>query len=203
CLAVDYHKKGIIYSYLEDYVNALKFHKKSASIRKGLNDVVSVIRINNGMGFLNILGGKYKTAYKYYSRAVNDLVHIRDYNEIAVTLYNFSLLYLYTGNYGQCIVILDKILKLMGIMKMTFIPFQSLVNIQVLKALAYFKNGQKTKALEYYNIIKKSEPMITGESRFFYGLLQGHIYNEQGKTKEAGEFFMNSINETTMLVKQH
>lgn len=174
-LAAAYHKKGVFYSYVNDHKNVLKYFKQSEEIRTDLGNKLEIIRVNNGIGFYSMISEDYKEAFHYLNNAGDLLSKTRDYSEITVTLYNMARLYYFTRNYKEAVMIVEKILKIMRIMRMGHIPFHSKTNIYIFKALCHVKCGQRTKVLECNEKINQRIYEINAESVYYYRMLQGYI----------------------------
>lgn len=194
-LAAAFHKKGVFYSYINDHQNALQYFKRSEKIRIELDNKLEIIRVNNGIGFYSMITEDYKGAFYYLNKAGSLLSKIRDYSEITVTLYNMARLYFFTRNYKEAVTIVDKIIKIMRIMRMGHIPFQSRANIYIFKALCHAKLGQRAKVLECNEKIFKRIYEINAESIHYYRMLQGQLHMFEGDYDAADAEFKQAERE--------
>lgn len=193
-LFVNYHKKGVIYSFNEDYDNALVYFLKSKDLRLKLGYPLHLIRIYNGIGYLYMLTEKYKEAQRYYQKAISQLHKIHDFNEVSATLYNYAFLHLISRNYKECIKIIDKLLQIMKIFNITYLPYRTITDIYVLKALCFFKLGEYFKATDLVNRIEVMNSIQpTHNYIFLYCMLKGLIYAENNQYDLAVNSFENAI----------
>lgn len=193
-LFVNYHKKGVIYSFNEDYENALVYFLKSKDLRLKLGYPLHLIRIYNGIGYLYMLTEKYKDAQRYYQKAISQLHKIHDFNEVSATLSNYAFLHLISRNYKECVKIIDKLLQIMKIFNITYLPYRTITDIYVLKALCFFKLGEYFKAADLVNRIEAmSSIKPTHTYIFLYCMLKGLLYAENKQYDLAVNSFENAI----------
>ena len=193
-LFVDYHKKGVIYSYNEDYDKAIVYFLKSKDLRLKLGYPLHLTRIYNGIGYLYMLTEKYKEAQRYYRKAISQLHKIHEFNEVSATLCNYAFLHLMSRNYKECIKIIDKLLQIMKIFNITYLPYRNITDIYVLKALCFFKLGESFKTTDLVNRIESMGSLKpTYNYIFLYCMLKGLIYAEKGQFDLAVNSFENAI----------
>lgn len=175
-LSVDYHKKGIIYSYNENYESAIKYYMKSQELRLKLGNTLHLVQIYNGIGYLYMITEKYKDAHSYYQKSIRLLSKVHDYNEVSATLCNFSFLLMLSRNYKECIKVIDKLLLIMKIFNMTYLPYRSITDIYILKAFCHYKQGELFKTYDLTNRVDSFNAVkLTSNFKFLYNILKGLI----------------------------
>lgn len=193
-LFVSYHKKGIIYSYNEDYDNALTYFLKSKDLRLKLGYSLYLTRIYNGIGYLYMLTEKYKESQRYYKKAISQLHKIHDFNEVSATLCNYAFLHFISRNYKECIKIIDKQLQIMRIFNITYLPYRNINDIYILKALCFCKLGEYFKATNLVTRIEATSSITpTHNYMLLYCMLKGLIYAENNQYDLAVNSFEEAI----------
>lgn len=189
-LFVNYHKKGILYTYKEDYENAIKYFIKSKDLRQKLGYPVHLSEINNGIGYLYLITEQYKEAQKYYQKAIGQLTKIHDFNEISATLFNYAFLQFMSRNYEASIKTLDKLLQIMKIFNMTYLPYRAITDIYMIKAFCYYQLGESFKSIGLLNRINSmSSIKLTFNHRFLYYILKGLLSYDSGNYEKFKSFF--------------
>jgi len=190
CLFVNYHKKGILYTYSEDYENAIKCFLKSKDLRQKLGYPIHLTQIHNAIGYLYLITEKYKEAQKHYQKAIDQLTKIHDYNEIAATLFNYAFIQFMTRNYIACIKSLDKLLQIIKIFNMTYLPYRTITDIYVIKAFSFYQIGESFKAIDLLNRVDSmSSIKLTFNHRFLYYILNGLIKADSEQYEEFISLF--------------
>ncbi len=196
-LSIALHKKAIIYSNNSMYEDSFVYMKKSHRLRIKIGNSLDIVRIQNGIGYLYYLTANYPKAFTYFKKSLQILLKMHDYDEITATLFNLAMLYIACGYYQRGTVILDKILKIMHILKLIHIPYHTVEDIYVLKAFCAIKTGLTVKALELVNKIRLSGRKLSWRTRFFFTLLQGIIAAENGDLPKADDFFRTALKEAS------
>ena len=193
-LAACYHKKAIIYSYTEDYDNAYLNLMKSRQLQIEMNVPLQIIRINNGIGYHCMNTKEYTKAHLHFLEGIKLFNKVRDYNEVSSTLYNLCFLQFMGRDYKECVKTIDKILQIMKIFKMDYIPYRCKGDIFVLKAFCYVKLGEIFKAQQLINRIKTDSSItLTNEYNFMYFMVEGHILASKMECDEAVNSFAEAI----------
>ena len=192
-LAMAYHQKGIIHSFLNEPGKSLEFLSKSEQLRLELGQDLDIIRINNGIGYLHLQNEEYQEAFARLSKSLSVLERIRNYNEIAVTIFNLALLYFLTGNYSLSLDLIEKVLAIMKVIKMTHIPYRSLLSIQVFRGICLGKTGRSTKMLELFGSLRKMPFDLSGDGEFFFRILEGMACGEMGDLAAADVAFGGAV----------
>lgn len=189
-LFVNYHKKGILYTYKEDYENAIKYFVKSKDLRQKLGYPIHLTQINNAIGYLYLITEQYKEAQKYYQKAIGQLTKIHDFNEISATLFNYAFLQFMSRNYLASIKTLDKLLQIMKIFNMTCLPYRTITDIYMIKAFCYYQLGESFKAIDLLNRVNSmSSVKLTFNHKFLYNILKGLIMADSGQYDEFTALF--------------
>jgi diguanylate cyclase (GGDEF)-like protein len=188
-VAAAYQSKGIIYSYQHAYHKTLRCLKVSEQIRTGLKNPLDIIRIRNGIGYFYNLIEDYPSAQRYFNSAFGILRKIKDYGEVAVTLYNFSWLYYCAHHFEKAITVIEKLLKLMRILKIHYIPFRNLYDIYTLKGLCHIKQGEILRAQQCVERINQLEIEPSRTCKFLYAGFQALLCAAQGDPYRAEMYF--------------
>jgi diguanylate cyclase (GGDEF)-like protein len=195
-LFVNYHKKGILYTYSEDYENAIKYFLKSKDLRQKLGYPIHLTQIHNAIGYLYLITERYKEAQKHYQKAIGQLTKIHDFNEISATLFNHAFLQFMSRNYENCIKTLDKLLQIMKIFNMTYLPYRTITDIYLIKAFCYYQLGESFKAIDLLNRVDSmSSIKLTFNHRFLYNILKGLIRADKGKIDGFIALFEDASNQ--------
>lgn len=189
-LFVNYHKKGILYTYQEDYENAIKYFLKSKDLRVKLGYPIHLTQIYNAIGYLYLITEQYKEAQKYYQKAIGQLTKIHDFNEISATLFNYAFLQFMSKNYETCTKTLDKLLQIMKIFNMTYLPYRTITDIYMIKVFCYYKLGETFKAIDLLNRVDSmSSIKLTFNHKFLYNIVKGLMKADSGQYDEFISLF--------------
>lgn len=198
-LAVCFHKKCITYSYTEDYERTLYYLMKSKNLLLQLGHPLHIVRVYNGIGYYYMCTNDYKRAHRYFAKSIGLFGRIQDYNEVSATLYNLSMLYYLGRDFKGCIKIVDKLLQIMKIFKMTYLPYRTIEDIYTLKAMCCFKLGEQFKSMELVNRLKSSASFnLSKEMRLMYSMLEGLIYASGMNYEKAVNSFEEALNESDL-----
>ena len=193
-LAACYHKKAIIYSYTEDYDDAYLNLMKSRELQIEMDVPLQIIRINNGLGYHCMNTKEYSKAHLYFVEGITLFNKVRDYNEVSSTLYNLCFLQFMGRDYRECVKIIDKILQIMKIFKMDYIPYRCKGDIFVMKAFCYVKLGELFKAQQLVNRIKTNPSItLTNEYHSIYSMVEGHILASKKEYEGAVNYFAEAM----------
>ena len=192
-LAVAYHQKGIIHSFLNQPGKALEFLSRSEDLRLELGQDLEIIRINNGIGYFHLQNEEYQESFHRLSKSLSVLERIRNYNEIAVTIFNLALVYFFSGNFALSLQLIEKVLAIMKVLRMTHIPYRSLLNIQVFRGICLAKTGRATKMLELFSSLRSMPFDLSGDGEFFFRILEGMACGEMGDLAGADAAFNGAV----------
>lgn len=188
-LSFAYHKMAIVYSNAKRFDEAAQYLKKSIRIRERLGDILQIIYVLNGLGYLDYLTGNYAHAFACYRKALSHLSRLNDYDEIITTLNNFGNLLYTTGNYERCIDLMDNILKIMYIMRKSYFPYHCIEDVHILKGLCLAKTGSTAMVLEIVYRIRNSQRPLPWKTTFMFNLLQGIVASAQSDPDGASAYF--------------
>jgi len=97
--------KSLIYAQKDDYINAVSGYNKSKALFNALNDTLSVAKVNNSIGLIEIKRGNYNRGLQFSLAAIKELEKrnlISDlnlaYRNLAKAYYNTNLLVLKRRN---------------------------------------------------------------------------------------------------------
>jgi diguanylate cyclase (GGDEF)-like protein len=186
-VAASYHSKGIVYSYINRYQSTFRCFAISSKIREELGEVSERVRMHNGSGYYNTLLEQYPEAQNHYLAAYHLARQANDYTELFVTLYNFAWLYFCTRDYPQATGILDKLVRICRIRKMTHFPFRNLYDVFSLKGLCHTKLGEIRSAQQCLERMQNIPFKPSSTGKFLQALLKGCLLSADGNLQEARE----------------
>lgn len=166
------HVKGIIYSSTGKARESFEWYKKSERIKVKVGDISEIIRIQNGLGFVFFLAENYKSALRYFDKAIGYVSDKSDYKEMCVTIFNSAQVSFFAMNYENAVEYLEKTLSITGIMKFIEIPFHSVAGINALLGLAYFKTENMSKAEECFQKAENLKNYLKIDEILYFGLLE-------------------------------
>lgn len=188
-IAACYHSKGIICSYFNDYRNTLRCFAVSSKIREKLGDDMECVRIYNGSGYFNTLTENYQTAFTQYKLAFSKARELSEHSELLVTLYNFAWLFYCARDYQRACDILNNLVKICRIRRLTHFPFRNLHDVLTLKGMCHVRLHELSSAKHCLDKIDGLPfgPSKTGE--FMGSMLRGSLFAEQGHLQQALQCF--------------
>ena len=90
--------KSLIYDQKDDYINAVSGYNKSKALFNILNDTLSVAKVNNSIGLIEIKRGNYNKGLQFSLSAIKELEKrnlVKDlnlaYSNLAKAYYNINL----------------------------------------------------------------------------------------------------------------
>lgn len=191
-LSAAYHNKGMLHSGMGQHDQALEFYRQGEQIRLRLGNKLEIIRIFNGLGYGYYMAEDYRNAHSYYMRSLKLLRDIRNYDEIALTLYNLAHVYLATFHNEHAISCLEHVLQLMHILRMKNLPFHTLQEIYTVTCIAYLKSGSLLDAYRYYKRCRVNQDSANPEEAYYKKLLQALLCTEEEQYPEAEKHFQQA-----------
>jgi len=188
-LSSAYHKKAIFYSNKGEFDESLKMMEKTVFICEKHGNSMDLIRITNGIGYTQYLAGNYRESYVCFRKSLLWLEKTGDYEEISITLFNLGKLYYCTGDYQRSAQVMDQLLKILYILGIRFIPFNTVEDVYLTKGLCMYKCGKLGHATEMVtsmNFISDSYPWKT---RFLYFYLCALIEASEHNFDDAVSIF--------------
>ena len=191
-IAAGYHSKGIVYSYARKYSATLRCFGVSLRIRNELGEAMEIVRIHNGIGYLYSSLEHYPQALEHctkaYEMARQDSEISRKKiqpNELIMTLYNFIWIYFCTQNYREATELLDRVVRICNICKLTHFPFRNLYDIYSVKGFCHVKLGEPAKAQQCLNKMTGLSFLPTQTGKFLRTLLQGALLATMNRFQDA------------------
>jgi len=192
-LAAAYHNKAMLYSLLSEHDKALTFYKKSERMKLRLGSKYEIIRIYNGLGYGYFLREDYENAYSYFKKSIALLKEIRIYDEIALTLFNMGMVYLFSMEHKIGIHYLEDVLTLMQILHMDTLPFHSIEEVYCVICFAYIKDGRYLESMKYLRKCNPAAVSSKTEERLIYKMLMGLVHLEEGRPEESEATFHEAL----------
>jgi diguanylate cyclase (GGDEF)-like protein len=188
-LSSAYHQMGILHSNNAQYGKSFIYLKKSLRLREQIGNPLYIVRVQNGLGYLYYLTNDYLKAFSSFKSSLRLLSRVNAYEETTATLYNIAMLYFVTCNFDKCSGVLDKILKIMHILKIPYLPYHSIQDVYIMQALCSLKMDKFTTALELIHKVLPFEFELPWKPRFLFCLLRAMAYSYQGDTAKALNLF--------------
>jgi signal transduction histidine kinase len=137
---------GIIYNGLEDYSQALEYHKKALSNAESLQDPIKSARSLNNIGVVYQKLEDYNNSISNYTQASQiDSIFFKDINLYAMLTDNLGYAEFKLGNYQTASFLLHKALKIRD-----SIQHESGIVINKLHLAEYYlESGDTTQAFQY------------------------------------------------------
>ena len=176
--AID-HKKGIaeityykslIYAQKNDYLNAISGYNKSKDLFKSMKDTLSVAKVNNSIGLIEIKRGNYNKGLQFSLSAINELESrnlVKDlnaaYSNLANAYYNINL-------QDKAIEFYTKALEVQLELK----DSKSITESHSKLAALYSNKKEHRKAIEFYHKVLERNTASNSDS------IRGQIYPKLG-----------------------
>jgi signal transduction histidine kinase len=161
--------KSLIYAQKGDYINAVSGYNKSKALFGMLKDTLSVAKVNNSIGLIEIKRGNYNKGLQYALKAIKELEKrnlIADlnlaYSSLAKAYYNINLTEKAIEFY----------LKALGV-QMKLNDTKGIIESQSKLAELYSNKKEHRKAIEYYEKVLENSASNNDS-------LRGQIYPKLG-----------------------
>lgn len=171
-LASSIEKKGIIYTYLYRINDAFECFKRSNLIKLKNESSLEIAKSFNSIGYLYHLKGNFPDAIDAFHKSLNYLKGIKNYNEIAMTIFNIAQAYFFARNYEKVVQYCEVTIKIMKKLNLQDLTFYSINEIYSMIAIAFLKQNNPAKSYIYYNKIKN---IVSGDEEIYYQLLKALI----------------------------
>ncbi len=190
-IAAANHCKGVVFSNLNQFQDALIAYRHSESMYSEIQVPAELTHVYNSIGFVLNETEDYPKAHEYFLKALRNSIHLNDYTEITITIYNIAQLYLQCGLLNECLDTLDILLEIMSVLRTRRMPFHSINHIYLTKALAYTYTGQIGLAEQMMRRCANisNEVPIQEDERFLFDLVQIIILTENKRKDKALEQF--------------
>ena len=205
--------KSLIYAQKDDYINAVSGYNKSKAIFNTLNDTLSIAKVNNSIGLIEIKRGNYNKGLQFSLSAIKELEKrnlVKDlnlaYSNLAKAYYNINLFEKAMEFY----------LKALGV-QMKLNDTKGINESHSKLAKLYSNKKEHRKAIEYYEKVLESNesdndsirgqvfPKLGGEYLKFndYGkatkyLIQGYNINTRTKNKAGLLLALNNLGDLNL-----
>ncbi len=161
--------KSLIYAQKDDYINAVSGYNKSKALFKSLDDTLSVAKINNSIGLIEIKRGNYNKGLQFSLAAIKELEKrnlVKDlnlaYSNLAKAYYNINLSEKAIEFYLKALDIQMKLNDAKGINE----SHSKLAEL-------YSNKKEHRKAIEYYQKVIESSESDNDSIR-------GHVFTKLG-----------------------
>ena len=161
--------KALVYAQKNDYINAVNGYSKSKELFKKLNDTLSIAKVNNSIGLIEIKRGNYAKGLQYLLSAIKALETRNLKDELRLAYSNLANAYFNIKAYDKSIEFNLKALKVQE--KLNDIDGVNQSNSQL--AELYSIKKEHRKAIEYYE--KVLEGIDVGNDS-----IRGYIYPKLG-----------------------
>lgn len=156
------HWMGILLTHEGKKEEAAEWYQKCFKLREEIGDLDSITKILNGVAYGNFLDSKYKLAYDQINGVVKNLVEIKDYPEVVITLNNLARICFYSKNFDAARVIFHSILNLFKIFDVSDLASNSFLpeynDIAIFVALAdFYKNETNRARMNLYNVMNNDK----------------------------------------------
>lgn len=145
--------KSLIYAQKGDYINAVSGYNKSKALFQSLQDTLSVAKVNNSIGLIEIQRGNYNKGLQYSLSAIKELESRNLINELNLTYSNLAKAYYKIGAdekavefYSKALEVQEKLNDVVGI-------YESSVKLAEL----YSRKKEHRKAIDYYEKVLASK----------------------------------------------
>lgn len=195
-LAAAYQSWGMIKGIKGDYPEAFQLYQKSEALKVELDNKLELSYIYNGLGFYHYMIEDYKNACHYYNKAMICLRSIRNYHELAMTLFNIGFTLTFAFQHEVAIQILEKMLRIMNVLRMGNLTYHSMYAIYSILGMLYCKTGNYDKAYECHVKIEtkglKPYPKNAEES-FCFHMFQALLLKGERKFNQADKEFQKAL----------
>lgn len=192
-LSIACHWMGILLTHEDKKDEALKWYRKCFKFREEMGDFSSLIKVINGLSYEYMVGSNYKESYNLVNKVIRNLLEIKDYPEIIITLYNLSRTCFYSRNFEiasdlfQTISNLLVTFEISDLCSNSFLPEAN--DIVAYKAALEFFRGEFTHAkMNLHNMQNNGKAFMPIEEivKFF---LESLVQLEEGNKDEATKIF--------------
>jgi len=184
-IASVYQNRAVIYDDIGRNTSALRCYLLSEKLRATLDDAAELARVRNGIGFYYCLQENYQQSFDYYCKALNTSIQIREFNEVAVSLYNLATLYSLNNQFVETNILLDKLRELVRIRRARQFPFRNLHDIHLLQGLAYAAQKNWIRAEQCLERSNRLSQELSSLGGFYRPLLLGMLEIENGDPQQA------------------
>lgn len=166
--------KALIYAKKDDYINAMAGYTKAKIIFKQLNDTVSVAKVNNSIGLIEMRRGNFTKGLKYVRSAIDELERKGLRQELRYAYASLGEAYYEANNVDKAIDYNLKALKIQEYLR----DYKGVYNSSLLLAKLYSKTREHRKAIKYYeNVLNNANGKSDSVKRCVYPKLGNEYLN--------------------------
>ena len=166
--------KSLIYAQKDDYINAVSGYNKSKTLFKTLNDTLSVAKVNNSIGLIEIKRGNYNKGLQFSLAAIKELEKRNLVSDLNLAYSNLAKAYYNINLFEKA---MEFYLKALGV-QMKLNDAKGINESHSRLAELYSNKKEHRKAIEYYEKVLKSSELDNDSIR-------GHVFSKLG-----GEYLM-------------
>lgn len=198
-------QKQIVFASSYGKVEEIEYYYNSClKISREQDNKKAEANIYNGFAYTYIINEKYDLADKYFKKAINILLKVKEPDIIMEVLYNMSINALAVENYEVVISYVKTVLKILKALRMQRMRICNISKLYGLLAFSYIKTGRIYDAKLYIDRIKRVlrhllDQNIEPDYRyweddiFIYYMVEGMIFREEGNYDAAREAFQKNI----------
>lgn len=205
--------KALIYAQKDDYINAVSGYSKSKNLFTTLRDTLSVAKVNNSIGLIEIKRGNYSKGLQYSLAAIEVLERRNLRDDLNLAYSNLAKAYYNIDSYDKAIEFYTKAAEIQEQLNDTV----GLKESQIKLAELYSFKKEHRKAIEFYEKVliddeSKNDsirghilPKLGGEYLKFNDydkaaryLVQGYNLNVRGNNKEDLLISLNNLGDLNL-----
>ena len=161
--------KSLIYAQKNDYLNAISGYNKSKDLFSAMRDTLSVAKVNNSIGLIEIKRGNYDKGLKFSLSAIKELERRNLVKDLNLAYSNLARAYYSMNIEDKAIEFYTKALDIQLELK----DSKSITESHSKLATLYSNKKEHRKAIEYYHKVLKSNTSNTDSVR-------GQVYPKLG-----------------------
>lgn len=190
------HWKGIILSYAGNISEALDWYFKCNTIRTEIGDLLSIMKIRNGLSYEALIRAEYDTSYDLINSFIGRLDEVNDFAEVLNTLKNISFAMFYARHFDDAYKIFQKIIHFIHLFNLEETTYDSFVpeynDMLIYKTFVDLEHGEITRAkINILNIMHNGRAISSIEEPLVK-FLEAKISAEEGKIELSTEEFETS-----------
>ena len=187
------HWRGIILSYAGDPDEALDWYFKCNDLRTRIGDLLSMMKIRNGLSYEALSRAEYDDSYDLINSFIGRIGEISDYAEILNTLKNVAHALFYARKFDESYLIFQKIIHFIHLFNLEDTTYDSFVpeynDMLIYKTIIELSRGDLIRSkINFVNIMHNGRAISPIEQPLL-SVLQALISAEEGEIDDAVEFF--------------
>ena len=205
--------KSLIYAQKDDYINAVSGYNKSKALFNTLNDTLSVAKVNNSIGLIEIKRGNYNKGLQFSLAAIKELEKRNLVSDLNLAYSNLAKAYYNINLFEKA---MEFYLRALGV-QMKLNDAKGINESHSKLAELYSNKKEHRKAIEYYEkVLKSSESdndsirgqvfsKLGGEYLMFNDydkatkyLIQGYNINTRTKNKAGLLLALNNLGDLNL-----